>query len=112
MENRATKLIGKYALLLCVLSGIQILTNHLVSQLIKDSMDTEFETYLLVANNLFPFLLNAITAVFVYSDSRKENLECKYSILLTVFYRPIGVVLFLLYVIDKEIKRKYSAKTH
>lgn len=112
MENRAIKLIGKYALLLCVLSGIQILINHLVSQLIKDSMGTEFETYLLVANNLFPFLLNAITAVFVYSDSRKENLECKYSILLTVFYRPIGVVLFLLYVIDKEIKRKYSANTH
>ncbi|WP_321308694.1 hypothetical protein [Marinifilum fragile] len=112
MENRAIKLIGKYALLLCILSGIQILTNHLVSQLIKDSMGTEFETYLLVASNLFPFLLNAITAVFVFSDSKKENLECKYSILLTVFYRPIGIVLFLLYVIDKEIKRKYITKTH
>ncbi len=75
-------------------------------------MGTEFETYLLVASNLFPFLLNAITAVFVFSDSKKENLECKYSILLTVFYRPIGIVLFLLYVIDKEIKRKYITKTH
>jgi len=109
MENRAVKMIGKYALLLCILYGIQVVTNYSFSLIDTETLDYDMKYYLATGVNIFPFLLNIVAAIFINSDKKKERIEGKYSILLTVFYRPIGIVLFLLYVINQELKMKSTS---
>lgn len=54
------------------------------------------------------FVLNIAVAIIINMDKSKLGIEGKYSVLLTIFYRPIGVVVFLIYLINKEFSRKAS----
>ena len=110
MDNIAIKTIGKYALLLSIFYGLELLIGYFVGQMIENSTDYELNNYFLNGQMIIPYLLNIIAAFIVNSDRDKLKIEGKYAVLLTVFYRPIGIVLFLIYVINNEIKEK--ASTH
>jgi len=104
MNKTAIQIIGKYALILSVLYIIEYAVVYLIGERLERS-EPQLYNYLTFARFSFPFLLNIITASIINSDKNKLEIEGKYSVLLTIFYRPIGVVLFLIYVIDKELKR-------
>ncbi len=110
MDNIAIKTIRKYALLLSIFYGLELLIGYFVGQMIENSTDYELNNYFLNGQMIIPYLFNIITAFIVNSDRDKLKIEGKYAVLLTVFYRPIGIVLFLIYVINNEIKEK--ASTH
>lgn len=105
MNNIAIKTIGKYAIILSIFYGLEFLVEYSVGLKIKDSVDYEVNSYFLTGKMIIPFLLNIIAAFIVNSDKNRLEIEGKYSVLLTIFYRPIGIVIFLIYVIDKEIKK-------
>ena len=110
MNNITLKTIGKYALLLSIFYGITILLTQLIRHYSGGISDDKFKGILLTMPAGILFLLNIITAFIIYKDIKKLKVNAKYSILLTIFYRPIGVLLFLLYVINKELNEK-SAHT-
>ncbi len=102
MNNNAIKTIGKYALILSIFYGLEFFVSYFVEQNMQDSTVFRMNSYL-IGKMIIPFLLNIIAAFIVNSDKNRLKIKGKYSVLLTIFYRPIGIVLFLLYVINKEI---------
>ncbi len=105
MDNIAIKTIGKYALILSIFSGLEFLVGYFVGQMTEVSTDYEMNNYFQAGNIIIPYLLNIIAAFIVNSDKNRLEIDGKYSVLLTIFYRPIGIVIFLIYVVDKEIKK-------
>lgn len=55
---------------------------------------------------ILDYLLNIITTLIISFDKTKFKVTGKYSILLTTFYRPIGVVMFLIYLNNSEIENE------
>jgi hypothetical protein len=106
MNNITIKTIGKYALLLSILYGISILLNYLIKYYADSISDYNLKSIILIIPAGILVLLNIITAVVIYNDMQKLEVNAKYAVLLTIFYRPIGVLLFLLYVINKELNEK------
>jgi uncharacterized membrane protein YhdT len=109
MNDLAIKTIGKYALILSIFYVLEFITGHFIGQLVKDTTDYEMNNYFMTGNIILPYLLNIIVAFIIYSDKNRLEIEGKYSVLLTIIYRPVGIVLFLIYVIDKEIKKDQYA---
>ena len=105
MNNIAIKTIRKYALILIVFYGLELLIRYFVSKMVDGSANHEINSYLITGRMILSVLLNIITAFIINSDKNRLEIDGKYSVLLTIFYRPIGVVIFLIYVIDKEIKK-------
>ena len=105
MNNEVIKVIGKYALLLSVFYIIDIALGHYIAYLTKDMDNYELKSMWLGIPAVTRYVLNIITAVVIASDKKKLNIKEKYSVLLTIFYRPIGVVLFLIYLINKGLER-------
>ena len=110
MDNIAIKTIGKYALILSIFYGLEFLVSYFVGQKIKDPTDYEMNSYFLTGKIVISYLLNIVAAFIINSDKNKLEIDGKYSVLLTIFYRPIGIVLFLIYVINKEIEKKVSTQ--
>ncbi|UBM61934.1 hypothetical protein LA303_11030 [Candidatus Sulfidibacterium hydrothermale] len=108
MNNTAIRTIGKYALLLSIFYVLEYIVEYLVGQKLGNSIAIETKSYLFTGKLFFPYLLNIITAFIINSDKNRLGIEGKYSVLLTIFYRPIGIVLFLVYVIEKEIKSQHT----
>jgi hypothetical protein len=98
----AKNLIGKYALILATFSIITVAFQHLISSeefsddVIRNML---FHTYIPLA---FSSLLNVVTALIVQRDIRKHAIKTKYIMVATIFYRPVGVFAFLLYLIFRE----------
>ena len=99
--NDTAKLIGKYAIILSVFYLIQILVDHYFSFKLMDS-DLEYsriKTYM-YTRIAPPILFNIITALIIYADQKRYNIQGKYAVLLTLLFRSMGVVLFLIYAIN------------
>jgi hypothetical protein len=109
MNNTTLKTIGKYALLLSIFYGTTILLQQLIRHYSGGISDVDLKGILMTMPFAIMFLLNVITALVIYKDIKKLKINAKYSILLTIFYRPIGVILFVLYVINKELDEKSGA---
>ena len=110
MNNITVKTIGKYALLLSIFYGTTILLQQIIRHYSDGISDNKLKGILLTIPFAIMFLLNVIMAFVIYKDIKKLKINAKYSILLTICYRPMGVLLFLLYVINKELNEK-SAHT-
>ena len=106
MNNITVKTIGKYALLLSIFYGTTILLQQLISHYSDGISDYKLKGILLTIPFAIMFLLNVIMAFVIYKDIKRLKINAKYSILLTICYRPMGVLLFLLYVINKELNEK------
>jgi len=111
MHNRSIKLISKYSLLLIVFYAVEILFGYSVDFLVKDIGESEVSIIIIGIPYFIMYLLNIITAYVIYQDRNRFKIEEKYSVLLTVFYRPIGIVLFLIYQINNEINEKPAHNT-
>ncbi len=108
MDNITIKAIGKYALILVICYGIELLFSHSSRFLMDESSSGYIPKVLSVLPIVFTFVLNIVVAIIINMDKSKLGIEGKYSVLLTIFYRPIGVVVFLIYLINKEFSRKAS----
>lgn len=106
MNNITFKTIGKYALLLSIFYGITLLLNLLIRHYSGSISDVMLKGIILTIPTGINILLNIITAFVIYKDIKKLKVNAKYSILLTIFFRPIGVLLFLLYVMNEELYEK------
>lgn len=104
MNNMAIKTIGKYALLLCIFYGLEFIIGYFLKNAINENRNIETNSYLMGANMILIYLLNIITAIIVNIDKNKMQIRGKFSVLLTIIYRPLGIVLFLIYLIEKETK--------
>ncbi len=104
MNKTAIQIIGKYALVLSVFYILEYLAIYFIGRELDETKPNIY-SYLMFAKATVPFLLNIIAAIILSLDKNKLEIQGKYSVLLTVFYRPIGIVLFLIYVIEKEIKK-------
>ena len=110
MNNTTIDTIGKYALLLSALYGLDVLLNYyILSNIFKHSGLQDISS---IKNwiYLIPYSLNIVAALYVNSDIKSMNIKGRYSVLLTVIYRPIGIVLFLLYVINNELTNQQELK--
>ncbi len=106
MDNLATKTISKYALLLAVFYGLEFLLKYIITQYVNESSDSILNSYLVNGNMLITLLLNIVAAFIINSDKNRLDIEGKYSVLLTIFYRPIGIVLFLIFVVNKSMNER------
>jgi len=105
MNNTIIKTIGKYALLLTVFYVIESASGYVARYLTKDIENYQTSSILMSLPMILSYLLNVVTAVIISFDKTKLEITGKYSVLLAIFYRPIGVVLFLIYLINKGLER-------
>ena len=105
MNNVVIKTIGKYALLLTIFYVIDIAVGHYISYLSDKTENFETKSLLVSVPMIIRYLLNIVTAIIISFDKTRMSVTGKYSVLLTIFYRPIGIVLFLIYLINKELER-------
>ena len=99
MSNRLYSMIGKYALLLSIF--------YLISYAFRWAANSYEFPFSLAENTfvrstaptIFDLLLNVVSAFVVHHDIAKSGLRTKYVVLTTVFYRPLGIVAFLLFLI-------------
>lgn len=97
MTDDKFKQISKYALILSISYLLEFALNQYLKQSNIDFGTRTNEILVSTAPFILTLLLNIITAIIVYQDIVNKNLRTKYVILATVLYRPIGVVVFLLY---------------
>ena len=113
MNNSIIKTIGKYALILTVFYLIGTAADYIIRNISNDTKSYETRSMLISIPMILNYLLNIVTAVIVSFDKTKFKITGKYSVLLTIIYRPIGIVLFLIYLINSEIKSEstYNSKS-
>lgn len=97
MTDSKFKLISKYALILSISYLFEFAFNRYIRQLNLDPETRTNEILISTVPYMLTFLLNIITAIIVYRDIVNKNIRTEYAILATVLYRPLGVVVFLLY---------------
>src|SRR3989339_917968 len=106
MTNNLFKIIGKYAILLVVFYGLEVLLGLSYKYFLTQTESYNVNTIVMSATTILTYVLNIITAIIINIDRKKFEIEGKYSVLLAIFYRPIGIVLFLIYLIYKNLKEK------
>ena len=113
MNNEIIKTIGKYALILTIFYLIDIAVGRYTNFIIDNAKSRGAETLLASLPMIVSYFLNIVTAILISFDKTKFSLTGKYSVLLTIIYRPIGIVLFLIYLINSEIKSEstYNSKS-
>jgi hypothetical protein len=104
MNNKVVKTIGKYALLLTIFSFIDIAVLRYTDLIFDTAKNSSSEMFLVSLPVIIGYLLNIMTAILISFDKAKFSLTGKYSVLLTVIFRPIGVVIFLIYLINSTVK--------
>ncbi len=96
-----TKLITKYALVLVIFYLIQYLISFSNSyftnghELIKTKL---LLSYITIA---IGFIFNIITALILRFDINKLQLKSKYLILTTLVWRPLGICLFFITIVNQ-----------
>ena len=97
-----TRLISKYALILIIFYLIQFLFSHAMDYYIKQ-IEAADMTKFWISNisTLIFILLNIITALIVRSDIKRLKLKSKYLIFLTLVWRPIGICLFFITLLNQ-----------
>jgi len=113
MNNEIIKTIGKYALLLTVFYLIDIAVGRYTDFIVDNAKTRSSEMLLVSLPMIISYFLNTVTAILISFDKTKFSLTGKYSVLLTIIYRPIGIVLFLIYLINSGIKSEstYNSKS-
>lgn len=107
MDDRYFRFIGKYALLLSLMYGIEFVFWRYMDQreLTTDTLTDRLLTMTIPV--ALALVLNIVLTIIVTRDIRVLNLNTRYVTLATLIYRPVGVCAFLLYLLfdrtDKEI---------
>ena len=102
MKDRVFSLITKYAL---ILAGLYFLDNVFSVMLdeLRSSYDlSEFVRWRSIIKTTFTILLNLVAGVFVLQDIRDHKVKTKYVFVTTMLFRPVGVFVFLLFVLYQD----------
>jgi hypothetical protein len=97
MSEIDLKLVNKYALILAATYLLEFIVNKTMRMLYFEIMSEP--SWLNFIHQVFPFVLNLISAVMVSRDSKVFGIKTRYVVMSTIIYRPVGVVMFLLYLI-------------
>src|SRR5258707_15219149 len=100
-SNTLFKLISKYALLLSLFYFIEIPISRLMREFGSDLFE---DNRLLLAYIplILTFVLNLITAVVLNGDGKVFNVRTNIAIIATLLFRPVGVVAFILFVMQSK----------
>jgi hypothetical protein len=101
-KSEILKFIRKYALILILMYFFQYVFNYGFEYFIKSKFLNSPVFFLHAIPSGFRFILNIITAIIVARDIKKLQLQSRYLILLTVFWMPLGVCLFLISLIINQ----------
>jgi len=97
-----SKLITKYALVLIIFYLIQYLLSFANSYLIKVLEWVDITKFWLSYTAIaFGFIFNIITALIVRYDIKKLQLKSRYLILATLVWRPLGICLFFITIVNQ-----------
>lgn len=97
-----TKLIAKYALILIIFYLIQILINHAIDYYIQQIEVTDMTKFWISnISTLIIILLNVITALIVRTDIKRLELKSRYLVFLTLVWRPLGICLFFITILNQ-----------
>lgn len=100
-KNEIAKIIAKYALILIVLYLIQYVFNFLLDNYLgKQDIDFTKKMWLSYISIGVTILFNLITAIIVNSDIRKLQLKTRFITVMTLVWRPLGICLFLISLIN------------
>jgi hypothetical protein len=100
MPNKIIKLVAKYAILLSILMAIELIA-RMYYDTIADQTDTSSLIRLVIPYGLY-LLFNLFIALIMSSDIKKMSIKADYAIALTIIARPIGICLFLIYVLGQQ----------
>jgi hypothetical protein len=99
MADHYRKIIAKYAWLLSLFFILEFSFFRFVPWS-HFGYVRDFEYYLLES---LPFILtavlNIVMARIIFIDIKRHNVETRYVLLATVLYKPVGVCIFLIYLI-------------
>jgi hypothetical protein len=114
MVHRSFRLIGKYALLLSLLYGLETLFWKFLYTGILAFLDSFSTTVLSSALPVaLSFVFNVIIMLVINRDIRKLGIRTRYVIVSTLLFRQIGVCAFLLYAIyddyEEILREKQTA---
>jgi hypothetical protein len=105
MENNILKIIGKYALILAFFYAIELVIGHSYKYLLIEGGEYYINEIIAGLPVFIKVIFNVFVSIVLFIDKKKYSVEGKYSILLTLFFRPIGVTLFLIYLIHSDLKK-------
>jgi hypothetical protein len=97
-----SKLITKYALVLIIFYLIQYLislaNSFFINRLVLADQTKFWSSYTVI---VFGFIFNIITALIVRFDINKLQLKSRYLILATLVWRPLGICLFFITIVNQ-----------
>lgn len=105
MTDKTLKVVGKYAILLAIFYGLELIIGYSYKYLIQEPEAYRLNSIIMGLPTYLNFLLNIIIALIINSDKNRLKIEGKYSIILALIYRPIGIVLFLIYLINHDLSK-------
>ena len=102
MKDRIFSLISKYALILAGLYFFDEVYSIVLKELRPSYDSLEFVRWSPMINFAFDILLNVVTVLFLLQDIREHKVKTKYVIVTTMFFRPVGVIVFLLFLFYQD----------
>jgi hypothetical protein len=104
MESKYFRIVSKYALLLAVTFGIEVLVGIYwddVAPIFHSQGDLWYMTML---SRFLGIFLNVICVVVALGDIRRMQLKTRWVIIATLLSRPLGISLLLLFMLLKDQK--------
>lgn len=102
LNSETNKVIVKYALLLTVLSAVQLSLSYLIIFLYPKPANN-VERLLTSAITLLVVIIgNIIAMLFVMKDKKQFQIQNRYLELLTFFFCPVGVCILLIQIIGEN----------
>lgn len=104
MNNVIYKYIVKYSLILAACYLVTYIANLSLQYMEIPDVDSSMQSLIFSIPNFLAMFFNLVIALIVNRDIRKLNLQAKYVVVATLFFRPVGVCAFLLYLISEHRK--------
>jgi len=100
MPNKIIKLVAKYAIILSVLMAVELFA-RMYYDTIADQTDSSSLIRFIIPYGLY-LVFNLFVALIMNSDIKKMSIKADYAIVLTIIARPIGICVFLIYILGQQ----------
>ena len=97
MKDGFFSLITKYALILAGLYFLENVFSIMLNEFKPSDDSFELALWRPIVKSTFGILLNIVIALFLSHDIKEHRVKSKYVIVTTIFFRPVGVFVFLLF---------------
>ena len=102
MKNQIFSLITKYALILAGLYFLENVFSFMLNEFKSSFELVEFARWRPIIKTSLTILLNIVVALFLSQDIKEHKVKTKYVLVTTILFRPVGVFVFLLFVLHQD----------